>query len=149
LRTKNWKLVEALQDAERRRGPASKMTTTTTATATMIGSEKVEQQQKLLASSAEKPVDVGKIVLEEQNRTKDLLNGATDSGSEDEQQALALRNEQLQKTVDQYKTIIADTENMLKNLEAKVIEQDIHWRSVVQAKEKELTLLKSAGSVVQ
>uniref|UniRef100_A0AAG5CTZ8 Ribosome receptor lysine/proline rich domain-containing protein n=1 Tax=Anopheles atroparvus TaxID=41427 RepID=A0AAG5CTZ8_ANOAO len=76
-------------------------------------------------------------------------NGATDSGSEDEQQALALRNEQLQKTVDQYKTIIADTENMLKNLEAKVIEQDIHWRSVVQAKEKELTLLKSAGSVVQ
>ncbi|XP_058128923.1 interaptin isoform X3 [Anopheles coustani] len=76
-------------------------------------------------------------------------NGAAESGSEDDQQAMALRNEQLQKTVDQYKTIIADTENMLKNLEAKVIEQDIHWRSVVQAKEKELTLLKSAGAVVQ
>ena len=38
---------------------------------------------------------------------------------------------------------------MLKNLEAKVIEQDIHWRTVVQAKDKELTLLKSAGAVGQ
>lgn len=36
---------------------------------------------------------------------------------------------------------------MLKNLESKVIEQDIHWRSVVQAKEKELTLLKTAGAM--
>uniref|UniRef100_A0A182W094 Ribosome receptor lysine/proline rich domain-containing protein n=1 Tax=Anopheles minimus TaxID=112268 RepID=A0A182W094_9DIPT len=250
LRTKNWKLVEALQDAERRRGQ-------TTTPPTIAGTEKVEQQQKLINSSAEK-VDVGKVVLEEQNRMKDLLvqllqptgvvsalpvdatdfqswleatvgcikeqyeslqrthptnstandsshhpeqssgtannsnsdssrlnsssniiannnlntnnnsvnsslhehsndgvvitnkNGATsDSGSEDDQQAMALRYEQLQQTVDQYKTIIADTENMLKNLEAKVIEQDIHWRTVVQAKDKELTLLKSAGAVEQ
>lgn len=36
---------------------------------------------------------------------------------------------------------------MLKNLESKVIEQDIHWRSVVQAKDKELNLLKSAGAL--
>ncbi|XP_050071839.1 ribosome-binding protein 1 [Anopheles maculipalpis] len=270
LRTKNWKLVEALQDAERRRGQ------TTTAAAAAGGeaagttnSEKVEQQQKLNSSSAEKVVDVGKVVLEEQNRMKDLLvkllqptgvvsalpvdatdfqswleatvgcikeqyehlqrtahptnnsiptnssstnshpeqssgtansnnnnnsdssrlnsssniiannnlnttnnvnsslhensndggdavvitnkNGASgDSGSiEDDQQSLALRCEQLQQTVDQYKFIIADTENMLKNLEAKVIEQDIHWRTVVQAKDKELTLLKSAGAVGQ
>ncbi|XP_049283981.1 putative leucine-rich repeat-containing protein DDB_G0290503 isoform X2 [Anopheles funestus] len=77
-------------------------------------------------------------------------NGATsDSGSEDDQQAMALRYEQMQQTVDQYKSIIADTENMLKNLEAKVIEQDIHWRTVVQAKDKELSLLKSAGAVEQ
>ncbi|EAA44829.5 AGAP003043-PB [Anopheles gambiae str. PEST] len=265
LRTKNWKLVEALQDAERRRGPT-----------TPAAANDVEQQQKLANSSAEK-VDVGKVILEEQNRTKDLLvqllqptgvvsalpvdatdfqswleatvgcikeqyehlqqshttttttttsssstssgssgvnnasvvtnshpeqssgtansnnsdsssrlnsssniiannnlntnssvnsslhehandgavvnkNGATggsDSGAEDDQQTMALRYEQMQKTVDQYKTIIADTENMLKNLEAKVIEQDIHWRTVVQAKDKELTLLKSAGAVGQ
>ncbi|XP_053657627.1 ribosome-binding protein 1 [Anopheles marshallii] len=264
LRTKNWKLVEALQDAERRRGQ-------TPATPAIAGTKNVEQQQKLINSSAEK-VDVGKVVLEEQNRMKDLLvqllqptgvvsalpvdatdfqswleatvgcikeqyeslqrtphptnstandsssttgggntnavvtnshpeqssgtansnsdssrinsssniiannnlntnnnsvnsslhehsndgvvitnkNGATsDSGSEDDQQAMALRYEQMQQTVDQYKTIIADTENMLKNLEAKVIEQDIHWRTVVQAKDKELTLLKSAGTVEQ
>uniref|UniRef100_A0A182RNN0 Ribosome receptor lysine/proline rich domain-containing protein n=1 Tax=Anopheles funestus TaxID=62324 RepID=A0A182RNN0_ANOFN len=265
LRTKNWKLVEALQDAERRRGQ-------TTAAPAIAGTEQVEQQQKLINSSAEK-VDVGKVVLEEQNRMKDLLvqllqptgvvvsalpvdatdfqswleatvgcikeqydslqrshptnstandssstissgvnnnavvtnshpeqssgtansnsdssrlnsssniiannnlntnnnsvnsslhensndgvvitnkNGATsDSGSEDDQQAMALRYEQMQQTVDQYKSIIADTENMLKNLEAKVIEQDIHWRTVVQAKDKELSLLKSAGAVEQ
>lgn len=73
-------------------------------------------------------------------------NGAPEGDLED-QQALVQRNEQLQKTVDQYKTIIADTEIMLKNLESKVIEQDIHWRSVVQAKEKELNLLKSAGAL--
>ncbi|XP_039435508.1 myosin-13 isoform X2 [Culex pipiens pallens] len=73
-------------------------------------------------------------------------NGAPEGDLED-QQVLAQRNEQLQKTVDQYKTIIADTEIMLKNLESKVIEQDIHWRSVVQAKEKELNLLKSAGAM--
>uniref|UniRef100_A0A182NSC8 Ribosome receptor lysine/proline rich domain-containing protein n=1 Tax=Anopheles dirus TaxID=7168 RepID=A0A182NSC8_9DIPT len=76
-------------------------------------------------------------------------NGSSDSGAEDDQQAMTLRYEQMQKTVDQYKNIIADTENMLKNLEAKVIEQDIHWRTVVQAKDKELTLLKSAGAVAQ
>ncbi|XP_035900407.1 ribosome-binding protein 1 isoform X1 [Anopheles stephensi] len=265
LRTKNWKLVEALQDAERRRG------TQTTPAGGAVGTtnpEKVEQQQKLINSSAEK-VDIGKVVLEEQNRTKDLLvqllqpigvvsalpvdatdfqswleatvgcikeqyekrtahpttnstansssstnsshpeqssgtansssssssnsdssrlnsssniiannnlntsnsvnsslhansndggavvitnkNGASggDSGSDDDQQSIALRYEQLQQTVDQYKSIIADTENMLKNLEAKVTEQDNHWRTVVQAKDKELNLLKSAGAVGQ
>lgn len=74
-------------------------------------------------------------------------NGAPEGGDLEDQQALVQRNETLQKTVDQYKTIIADTEIMLKNLESKVIEQDIHWRSVVQAKEKELNLLKSAGAL--
>ncbi|XP_058062939.1 putative uncharacterized protein DDB_G0271606 [Anopheles bellator] len=271
LRTKNWKLVEALQNAERRNGVGPKT----------VATENNGQQQKLAASvSQAEKVDVGKVVLEEQNRTKDLLvqlllptgvvptlpvdatdfqswleatvrcikeqhelllrnhssvsstvgtnstaavgsqtttttttgisssagvnnnadtassrssssnmiannnliphsnvnnslqnnnnnndahgatadgagesankNGATESGSEeDDHQSVALRNEQLQKTVDQYKIIIADTEIMLKNLEARVIEQDIHWRSVVQAKDKELNLLKSAGAVVQ
>lgn len=42
---------------------------------------------------------------------------------------------------------IPSQEMMLKNLESKVIEQDIHWRSVVQAKDKELNLLKSAGAL--
>ncbi|XP_055606984.1 kinesin-related protein 3 isoform X2 [Uranotaenia lowii] len=74
-------------------------------------------------------------------------NGAPESDSDEDPQSLVLKNEQLQKTVDQYKCIIADTEIMLKNLETKVIEQDIHWRSVVQAKEKELTLIKSAGAM--
>ncbi|XP_062562115.1 golgin subfamily B member 1 isoform X2 [Armigeres subalbatus] len=89
----------------------------------------------------------------------DVHGGKTDEGSSkngapelaedtpEDQQALTLRNEQLQKSVDQYKLIIADTEIMLKNLESKVIEQDIHWRSVVQAKDKELNLLKSAGAL--
>lgn len=92
------------------------------------------------------------------NEHNDAHDGKTDEGSSkngapeladaaEDQQALAQRNEQLQKTVDQYKLIIADTEIMLKNLESKVIEQDIHWRSVVQAKEKELTLLKTAGAM--
>ncbi|XP_052865710.1 ribosome-binding protein 1 [Anopheles cruzii] len=277
LRTKNWKLVEALQNAERRNGFGPKATENNGVS---------EQQQKLAASisqQAAEKVDVGKVVLEEQNRTKDLLvqlllptgvvptlpvdatdfqswleatvrcikeqhelllrnhssassttvgtnstaavasqttttsttttsssagvnnntadtassrsssssnmiannnliphsnvnnslqnnnnnndahgatgadgagesankNGATESGGEeDDHQSVALRNEQLQKTVDQYKVIIADTEIMLKNLEARVIEQDIHWRSVVQAKDKELNLLKSAGAAV-
>ncbi|XP_053693226.1 kinectin isoform X2 [Sabethes cyaneus] len=74
-------------------------------------------------------------------------NGTAEVDPADESQILATKNEQLQKTVDQYKIIIAETENMLKNLESKVIEQDIHWRSVVQAKEKELNLLKSAGAM--
>lgn len=79
--------------------------------------------------------------------TSNNRNGEPELDSQDDNQTLVLRNEQLQKTVDQYKTIIADTEVMLKNLESKVIEQDIHWRSVVQAKEKELNLLKSAGAL--
>ncbi|XP_055541449.1 putative leucine-rich repeat-containing protein DDB_G0290503 isoform X2 [Wyeomyia smithii] len=74
-------------------------------------------------------------------------NGSVEVDPADESQVLAVKNEQLQKTVDQYKIIIAETENMLKNLESKVIEQDIHWRSVVQAKEKEINLLKSAGAM--
>ncbi|XP_035779165.1 RNA polymerase II degradation factor 1-like isoform X2 [Anopheles albimanus] len=92
--------------------------------------------------------DTGVVVDSNKNGAAGPAATATDSsGEEDEQQNLALRNEQLQKTLDQYKIIIADTEIILKNLETKVIEQDIHWRSVVQAKEKELTLLKSAGAV--
>lgn len=82
-----------------------------------------------------------------ENNDASNKNGAAEAEELVEQEVLVQRNEQLQKTVDQYKTIIADTEIMLKNLESKVIEQDIHWRSVVQAKEKELNLLKSAGAL--
>ena len=40
---------------------------------------------------------------------KNGATGGSDSGAEDDQQTMALRYEQMQKTVDQYKTIIADT----------------------------------------
>ncbi|XP_038115706.1 ribosome-binding protein 1 isoform X1 [Culex quinquefasciatus] len=242
LRMKNWKLIEALQVAQ------SKTATTNTSQSSKVeltaAASKIASNHVVVEAPAPK-VDIDKVILEEQNRTKDLLvkllpteivsalpldaanfyswlestvvciqeqqqecirtateaaaaaaaaaasvavttttnsnnstevghlncnsrssnnnsslyenndangndgsnkNGAPEGDLED-QQVLAQRNEQLQKTVDQYKTIIADTEIMLKNLESKVIEQDIHWRSVVQAKEKELNLLKSAGAM--
>ncbi|EDS40477.1 lamin [Culex quinquefasciatus] len=239
---KNWKLIEALQVAQ------SKTATTNTSQSSKVeltaAASKIASNHVVVEAPAPK-VDIDKVILEEQNRTKDLLvkllpteivsalpldaanfyswlestvvciqeqqqecirtateaaaaaaaaaasvavttttnsnnstevghlncnsrssnnnsslyenndangndgsnkNGAPEGDLED-QQVLVQRNEQLQKTVDQYKTIIADTEIMLKNLESKVIEQDIHWRSVVQAKEKELNLLKSAGAM--
>lgn len=249
---KNWKLVEALQVAQNNTIKPSTTTNTNQSSKVELAAAASKAQQKSNHVPEAPPapkVDIDKVILEEQNRTKDLLvkllpqeivtalpldatnfhswlesavtcireqqesvrlsasqnnaatatttpsnnsteatavhhnfnntsrssnnsannnsslneqndahGGKTDEGSSkngapeladtaEDQQALTLRNEQLQKSVDQYKLIIADTEMMLKNLESKVIEQDIHWRSVVQAKDKELNLLKSAGAL--
>lgn len=57
--------------------------------------------------------DTGVVVDSNKNGAAGPAATATDSsGEEDEQQNLALRNEQLQKTLDQYKIIIADTVSM-------------------------------------
>lgn len=87
---------------------------------------------------------------------------ATPSNAESE--VLLLQNAQLQTTVDEYKTIVADTvstsifysslnilirntyiekESLLKNLEAKVREQDAYWRNVVQFKDDEISSFKA------
>ncbi|XP_058447505.1 ribosome-binding protein 1 isoform X1 [Malaya genurostris] len=212
LRMKNWKLIEALQVAQNNTIKSSTNT---------ISSSKVELKASSQNSSnhVDEPVaqpapvvDVDKIILEEQGRTKDLLikllpteivstlpldatnfhswleatvtcireqqeslrvsNASSDSNSTGTQvhlncnnntsrssnstnnnnsslyenddahdgktegsssskngaptvypvedpQALAAKNEQLQKTIEQYKLIIAETEIMLKNLESK------------------------------
>ncbi|XP_055541447.1 putative leucine-rich repeat-containing protein DDB_G0290503 isoform X1 [Wyeomyia smithii] len=237
LRMKNWKLIEALQVVQ------NNSTKTSTNTNSGIKVDQLALSKNSTNHVDEPPVDIDKVILEEQTRTKDLLikllpseivsslpldatnfqswlestvtcireqqdnlrisnatnsnntsstevhincnnksntsrssnnannnnnslleshdsdvggdvegsssskNGSVEVDPADESQVLAVKNEQLQKTVDQYKIIIAETENMLKNLESKVIEQDIHWRSVVQAKEKEINLLKSAGAM--
>ncbi|XP_055638162.1 ribosome-binding protein 1 isoform X1 [Toxorhynchites rutilus septentrionalis] len=229
LRVKNWKLIDALRDAENNTNGS-----TNPNHSSKVELEAASKVANHIIEPAPPTVDIDKVILEEQTRTKDLLikllpaeivsalpldatnfhswlestvicireqqesvrisnsnssksaevthlnnssisstskssnsansnsnshpnndegsnssskNGAPELDSYEDQQVLVLRNEQLQKTVDQYKTIIADTEIMLKNLESKVIEQDVHWRSVVQAKDKELNLLKSAGAL--
>ncbi|XP_059612817.1 ribosome-binding protein 1 isoform X2 [Phlebotomus argentipes] len=63
-------------------------------------------------------------------------------GSSDSLDTLLLQNAQLQRTVDEYKIIVADTEGVLKNLELKVKEQDAYWRKVVETKDEELKGLK-------
>ncbi|CAO1406429.1 unnamed protein product [Diamesa serratosioi] len=55
---------------------------------------------------------------------------------------LLLQNAQLKSTVEEYKSIIADTESMLTNLESKVREQDAYWQKVVTFKDNEIETLK-------
>uniref|UniRef100_U5EQN6 Putative ribosome binding protein 1 log a dog n=1 Tax=Corethrella appendiculata TaxID=1370023 RepID=U5EQN6_9DIPT len=86
------------------------------------------------------------------NSEEKTINGNAGGGESDvdggaEKETLLLRNAQLQKSVDDYKSIIAETESILKNLESKVLEQDVYWRTVVQSKDKEILLLKSSETV--
>uniref|UniRef100_A0A6B2EHX2 Putative ribosome-binding protein 1 isoform x1 n=1 Tax=Phlebotomus kandelakii TaxID=1109342 RepID=A0A6B2EHX2_9DIPT len=74
------------------------------------------------------------------NHSVDSEDGG--EGSSDSLDTLLLQNAQLQRTVDEYKIIVADTEGVLKNLELKVKEQDAYWRKVVQTKDEELKGLK-------
>jgi ribosome-binding protein 1 len=60
-------------------------------------------------------------------------------------EVLLLQNAQLQKSLDEYKNIVADTEQVLRNLEAKVAERDTYWQGVVQSKEEEILGLKSSA----
>lgn len=85
-------------------------------------------------------------------------------------EALLLQNAQLQKSLDEYKNIVADTvgdsiywsdsyehlpivflfnltwqEKVLRNLEAKVTERDSYWQAVVQSKEDEILILKNSA----
>ncbi|XP_055676450.1 ribosome-binding protein 1 isoform X2 [Lutzomyia longipalpis] len=75
------------------------------------------------------------------NHSVESEDGA-DGSSDDRLETLLLQNAQLQRTVDEYKIIVADTEGLLKNLELKVKEQDAYWRKVVETKDEELQGLK-------
>ncbi|KAG4077356.1 hypothetical protein HA402_009757 [Bradysia odoriphaga] len=78
--------------------------------------------------------------------TKNHINNSdthSDSTGTAATEDLILQNAKLQATVDEYKTIVAETENVLKNLERKVIEQDAYWRDVVNTKDTELQSLKT------
>uniref|UniRef100_A0A1L8DS95 Putative ribosome binding protein 1 log a dog n=1 Tax=Nyssomyia neivai TaxID=330878 RepID=A0A1L8DS95_9DIPT len=79
------------------------------------------------------------------NHSVESEDGA-DGVSDDRLETLLLQNAQLQRTVDEYKIIVADTEGVLKNLELKVKEQDSYWRKVVETKDEELQGLKISSS---
>lgn len=96
--------------------------------------------------------------------TGEVVVAATGVGNSE---VLLLQNAQLQKSLDEYKNIVADTvssfllpnqemtafthtnsylqEQMLRNLEAKVAERDTYWQGVVQSKDEEIIDLKSSA----
>lgn len=94
-------------------------------------------------------------------------NTTSSSDVNSSSEALLLQNAQLQKSLDEYKNIVADTvmnpnfqrnerrfhtnlsfflqEKVLRNLEAKVTERDSYWQAVVQSKEDEILILKNTA----
>ncbi|KAJ6635149.1 hypothetical protein Bhyg_13732, partial [Pseudolycoriella hygida] len=95
----------------------------------------LKQQNNNSANSSSEIISTNNHVNNSDTHSDSTLTAATED--------LILQNAKLQATVDEYKTIVAETENVLKNLERKVLEQDAYWREVVQAKDNELQSLKT------
>ncbi|GAB0091483.1 hypothetical protein DMENIID0001_063350 [Sergentomyia squamirostris] len=88
-------------------------------------------------------VSVTKVTTNNHSRSEGIVDG---DGSSDKLDTLLLQNAQLQRTVDEYKTLLADTEGVLKNVELKAKEQDAYWRKVVETKDEELQGLQLSST---
>lgn len=99
--------------------------------------------ETIVKKQEEKSVEVDDHKQQNGSSSSDHLNNSTSTNSGKDNEALLLQNAQLQASVDEYKTIIADTEKILKNLELKVREQDAYWKKIVNFKDEEILKLQS------
>lgn len=99
--------------------------------------------ETIVKKQEEKSVEVDDHKQQNGSSSSDHLNNSTSTNSGKDNETLLLQNAQLQASVDEYKTIIADTEKILKNLELKVREQDAYWKKIVNFKDEEILKLQS------
>ncbi|XP_063696225.1 ribosome-binding protein 1 isoform X2 [Culicoides brevitarsis] len=102
-------------------------------------------KKKLAASTQNSSSNSSKVNNSHMNGNESISSSTFSSDTNNCSEALLLQNAQLQKSLDDYKNIVADTEKVLRNLEAKVTERDSYWQAVVQSKEDEILILKNTA----
>ncbi|XP_004924528.2 ribosome-binding protein 1 isoform X2 [Bombyx mori] len=166
LRTKNWKVMEALQSAEK----ALQSRTASALPAQDSLREAVAKAQETqlaevaavlrAACPAAAPHDpcadlawlrtfadnLGQLLLQQKDlllkETEKQATVVTAPPSDDRLKELADQNEHLQSLVDKYKTIIDDTEGVLSRLQQNVTTEEQRWAQQLADKQRELDELR-------
>ncbi|XP_057337628.1 ribosome-binding protein 1-like isoform X3 [Microplitis mediator] len=144
LRTKNWKVMEALSAAESR--VKSNPRKSIDESIESVKNKEQETTKSLLQrifpeiSVTEKSFDKWLTSFEE--RVQDVLQNKNYYESQDVNSELEKQNKNLQGLVAHYKQIIIDTEGMLNNLQNNVESEESRWKAGLRQKENEVISLR-------
>ncbi|XP_008558291.1 kinectin isoform X7 [Microplitis demolitor] len=144
LRTKNWKVMEALSAAESR--VKSNPRKSIDESIESVKNKEQETTKSLLQrifpeiSVTEKSFDKWLTTFEE--RVQDVLQNKNYHDSQDVNSELEKQNKNLQGLVAHYKQIIIDTEGMLNNLQNNVESEESRWKAGLRQKENEVISLR-------
>ncbi|KAF5308177.1 hypothetical protein FQR65_LT06357 [Abscondita terminalis] len=143
LRKKNWKVMEALKAAESKTLESVKPTVNVDEIAAKVRIEEQEQHRKFIQRifpditiSNDLPSDQWNDSVEK--TIKKYVSDVENLKLQDNQAELS----KLQAQVKHYKTIIDDTEGILKKLQNHIEQEEIHWRNELKSKESEIDALK-------
>ncbi|XP_011135621.1 kinectin isoform X2 [Harpegnathos saltator] len=151
LRTKNWKVMEALSAAElRARSSGGK------SSEEIIQKVKVEQEEitKALLQRIFPEIKVSENTHEQWLKTFEhkictVLNELKQKSTNQEISDLEKQNKNLQSAVSCYQQIIKETEGMLNKLQSHIESEEIRWQVQFRQKENEVTNLRAELKDIQ
>ncbi|CAL1685035.1 unnamed protein product [Lasius platythorax] len=144
LRTKNWKVVEALSAAESRAKSNDEKDIKETR-------QKVKEEQeeitKALLQRIFPEIKVSEKTHEQwlkafEDKVGAILNELKQKNTDQANPDLERQNKNLQSMVSHYKQIIDDTEGMLNKLESHIESEETRWQSQLRQKENEVANLR-------
>ncbi|XP_072388591.1 uncharacterized protein alt isoform X5 [Diabrotica undecimpunctata] len=149
LRTKNWKVMEALNAAENKnKEPSKKPDIDVKKLTSEIISKEQESQKQFMQRlfpdiEALKTLNAG----DWQDQCTKLIEKYVRSLKEEQQHSSPQKSSEvikLQAQIEHYKNTIDDTEGLLNELQKRVEQEEMTWRGQLAAKEAELEKLKAS-----
>ncbi|KAL6264526.1 hypothetical protein P5V15_004633 [Pogonomyrmex californicus] len=143
LRTKNWKVMEALTAAESR----AKSSDEKNVEAIQKIKEEQEEITKALLQRIFPEIKVSEKTHEQwlksfEDKVCTILNELKHKNSDQTNPDLERQNKNLQGMVSHYKQIIYDTEGMLNKLQSHIESEETRWQSQLRQKENEVVNLR-------
>ncbi|XP_050465215.1 kinectin isoform X2 [Cataglyphis hispanica] len=144
LRTKNWKVAEALSAAELRAKTNDEKRIEET---TQKVKEKQEEITKALLQRIFPEIKVSEKTYEQwlevfEDKVGAILNELKQNNIDQVKSDLERQNKNLQNMVSHYQQIIDETEGMLNKLQSHVESEETRWQSQLQQKENEVANLR-------
>ncbi|XP_018393925.1 PREDICTED: kinectin-like isoform X3 [Cyphomyrmex costatus] len=144
LRTKNWKVMEALSAAELR---AKSSDERSVKEATQKIKEEQEEVTKAFLQRIFPEIKVSEKTHEQwlnsfEDKLCAILNELKQKNTDQTNLDLEKQNKNLQGMVSHYKQIIYDTEGMLNKLQSHIESEETRWQSQLRQKENEVTTLR-------
>uniref|UniRef100_A0A1Y1JSX7 Ribosome receptor lysine/proline rich domain-containing protein n=1 Tax=Photinus pyralis TaxID=7054 RepID=A0A1Y1JSX7_PHOPY len=144
LRQKNWKVMEALKVAETK---AVAPTIQIDEIVSKVRTEEQDLHRKFMERLFPDLSFANDLTCDKWNESaektiKQYISDLENSKTQDNQGEIT----KLQAQIKHYKTIIDDTEGILKKLENHIEQEEIHWRNELRTKESEIEVLKQRHS---
>lgn len=148
LRQKNWKVIEALKAAENKALDSVAPTNKSDEIVSKVRTEEQELHRKFIERlfpdiSIANDLSSDKWNESVEKTIKQYISDLENSKLQDNQAEVT----KLQAQIKHYKTIIDDTEGILKKLENHIEQEEIHWRNELRTKESEIEVIKHLHSV--